>query len=156
MFRALATFGLLHFDAGHGIPHGEMERALELERTLLEPQLLATQVLAHQLSWSGDLEGARSRYHAVLAAWVARDDPYQFDPLFQLALIEWRTGAWEAAAQYSDRAIEIVQETGRDGWLPILELPLTAIAAHRGRVEEARRRSEEALADTSAAGNRAA
>jgi DNA-binding CsgD family transcriptional regulator len=157
MCRALAAFGLLHFDAGRGSPHGEMERALELERPLPEPrQFPATQILAHQLSWSGDLEGARSSYHTVLASWAARDDPYQFDPLFQLALIEWRAGDWEAAVQCSDQAIEIMQEAGRDGWLPILQLPGTTIAAHRGHVEEARRRSKEALADTRAAGNRAA
>jgi hypothetical protein len=55
--RALAAFGLLHFNAGRGIPLQEMELALALERSLPEWPLAhgPAAVSGHQLLWSGEL-----------------------------------------------------------------------------------------------------
>ena len=147
--RAQATYCLLHFDAGFGVPHAALEKALELEKTLPAPrELLATQTLAHLLAGSGDLDRARSSFLTVLSEWEERDEPYQYDPLFNLALLELRAGNWQEAARNCDRAIELLNETGRDGVLPILDLPRASLAALLGRLEEARGRCERGLAGT--------
>jgi len=145
--RALATYGLLHFDAGLGVPRKEMERALDLERSLPRPRhLLAAQVHAHHLSWSGEHALARATYLGIVSEWAHLPD--QLDPLFQLAGLEWRVGDWEASTRYADRAIEIVRESGRDDMEPVLELPRAAVAAHLGRLDDARLACERGLGRT--------
>ena len=79
--------------------------------------------------------------------------PDQLDPLFQLAGLEWRVGDWEASSRYADRAIEIVRESGATTWSG-LELPRAAVAAHLGRLDDARLACERGLGRTT--GNLAA
>ena len=56
--RALAAYGLMHFNTGRGIPTAEMEEALSLERSLAEWPLDdgPTWVYGWQLCWSADLD----------------------------------------------------------------------------------------------------
>ena len=147
--RALASFGLLWFNAGYGIPQAEMRRALELEDALPSPEhALATMAAYHQLGWSVELDEARRHAGALLADLEARDDPAQSDPLFHLALIEWRAGDWVAASRYAERAVDVVQQSGHDGMVATTMYPKGLIDAHRGRVDDARRSAEWAIADS--------
>ena len=59
--RALAAYGLMHFNTGRGIPTAEMEEALSLERSLAEWPLEGgpTWVYGWQLWWSADVDRAR-------------------------------------------------------------------------------------------------
>jgi DNA-binding CsgD family transcriptional regulator len=154
--RALANFGFLHFRGGRGIPRAKMEEALALERTLPQGQALgeATSVLAFQLVWSGELERARLLLEDRRAALSAREDPEEAGALWLLSILEWRAGNWELGARHAADSLAVRAQFGREGERPVAELPAALIAAHRGRIEEARDRSERALALAEADGIR--
>ena len=146
--RALATFGFLHFRVGRGIPRELMEEAMALERSLPHaPQTSeATSVFAFQLVISGELEPARRLLEEQRAALHARDDLEEVGALWLLSLLEWRAGNWELGARHAADLLALRAQFGREAERPIAELPAVVIAAHQGRTEEARDRSERALA----------
>jgi len=146
--KALATFAFLHFRAGRGIAHEQMEEALALERSLPKssPAGAATWTLLYQLVYSGELESARQLSDGLRTALNARDDPGEAEALWYLSLVEWRAGNWELAARHAAAHIAIRDQFGRDGGQPVAELPAALIAAHRGQIEDARNRSVRALA----------
>jgi DNA-binding CsgD family transcriptional regulator len=156
--RALAMFGLLHFIAGRGIPRAEMEEALAVERSLRgSPLAEATWVLAHQLAWSGeDFERARRHLHAYRKAIDDRQGLEERFVLWWLSLLEWRAGHWELAARYAADMLVFAAQAGYEAEQPIFDLAAAAIAAHQGRVEEARARSGDALELAEQVGNRLA
>jgi DNA-binding CsgD family transcriptional regulator len=155
MCRALAMFGLLHFIVGRGVPRAEMEEALALERSLglalerslgASPVAEATWVLAHQLTWSGeDRERARHHLHAYRKAIGERQGLEERFALWWLSLVEWRAGNWDLAARYAADMLVLAAQAGYEAERPIFDLAAAAIAAHQGRVEEARARAGDAL-----------
>jgi DNA-binding CsgD family transcriptional regulator len=156
--RALSTFGFLHFRGGRGIPREQMEKALALERSLPEWPLNgeATSVLAFQLVWSGELERARRLLDDQREALHARDDPEEAGALWLLSVLEWRAGNWELGARHAADSLALRAQFGREGQRAVAELPGAVIAAHQGRIEDARDRSERALALAEADGIRIA
>jgi DNA-binding CsgD family transcriptional regulator len=146
--KALAEFGFFHFREGRGIPRAQMEEALVLERSLPQGPVTgeATSTLAFQLLWSGELERARRLLGDRRQALNARDDPEEADALWMLSVLEWRAGNWELAARHAADLLALRAQFGREGAQPIAELPGALIAAHQGRIEDARDRSERALA----------
>ncbi len=146
--RALARFGFQHFRGGRGIPREQMEEALALERSLPQELLVddATSVLAFQLVWSGELERARRLLEDRREALNARDDPEENGALWMLSILEWRAGNWELGARHAADLLALRAQFGLEGEQPISELPAALIAAHQGRIEEARDRSEGAVA----------
>jgi DNA-binding CsgD family transcriptional regulator len=146
--RALANFGFLHFRGGRGIPREQMEEALALERSLQHGPVTgeATSVLAFQLVWSGELERARPLLEDRREALNARDDSEEAGALWLLSLLEWRAGNWELAARHAADSLALQAQFGREGGQPMSELPAAVIAAHQGRIEDARARSERSLA----------
>jgi DNA-binding CsgD family transcriptional regulator len=145
---ALATFGFIHFREGRGIPFARMEEALMLERSLPHwPRTApATWASGLQLIWSGELERARRPLADWREALLAADDPEEEDALWLLSLLEWRAGNWELAARHAADVLELRAQFGLEGNQPVSEWPAALIAAHRGQVDEARARSERALA----------
>jgi DNA-binding CsgD family transcriptional regulator len=144
--RALAAYGLLHFNAGLGIPSVEMDDALSLERSLSEWPLDdgPTNVFAHQLTWIADVERARALLHEVRSAVTSRNDPVgESGALWYLSLLEWRAGRWEEADRHAAESLELMAQLGR--WSPPYEFPAAIIAAHRGRSDEARTRARRVL-----------
>jgi DNA-binding CsgD family transcriptional regulator len=164
--RALAMFGLLHFIAGRGVPRAEMEEALALERSLglavegslgSSPLAEATWVRAHQLAWSGeDFERARHHLYAYRKAITDRQGLEERFVLWWLSLVEWRAGNWDLAARYTDEMLVIAAQAGYEAEQPIFDLAAAAIAAHRGRVEDARARAADALELSEKVGSRLA
>jgi len=156
--RTLANFGLLHFRGGRGIPRERMEEALALERSLPEWPLNgeATSSLAFQLVWSGELEHARRLLEDRRDALHAREDPQESSVMWLLSILEWRAGNWQLSAGHAAGSLAIRAEFGREGGQPVSELPAALIAAHQGRIEDARERSERALALAEAEGIRIA
>ena len=156
--RALATFGFLHFRGGRGIPREQMEEALALERSLPEWPLNhdARSVLAFQLVFSGELARARRLLEELREAMSAREDPEETTVLWLLSILEWRAGNWELGARHAADSLALRAQFGREGGQPIAELPAAVIAAHQGRSEDARDRSERALALAEAEGLRIA
>ena len=71
-------------------------------------------------------------------------------------VLEWRAGNWELGARHAADQLALRAQFGHEGEQPIAELPAALIAAHQGRVEEARDRSERALALAEADGIRIA
>ncbi len=154
--RALSTAAFLHFRVGRGIQRERMEEALALERTLPQGPLTgeATSAFAFQLVMSGELERARRLLEERREALHARDDPEE--PLWLLSILEWRAGNWELGARYAADSLALRAQFGYEGEQPIAELPAALIAAHQGRIEEARNLSERALALAEADGSRIA
>jgi DNA-binding CsgD family transcriptional regulator len=155
---ALAIYGFQHFRAGRGIPREQMKEALALERSLPQGPLpgKATAVVAFQLLWSGELERSRGLLEHRRQALNSRDDPDEEGALWVLSVLEWRAGNWELAARHAVDLLALRAQFGREGEQPISELPAALIAAHQGRIEDARHRSERALALAEADGIRIA
>jgi DNA-binding CsgD family transcriptional regulator len=152
--RALAAHGLLRFNAGQGIPRAEMDEALALERALPEWPLMdgPTNAIAYQLWSSGDLDSARLVMHEYWEALHARSDPEEAVALWHLTFLEWRAGNWELAAQHLADSLSLTNQAGRAGMWPAQEAPATAIAAHQGRIDEAREQAEHAAAEAAEQG----
>ncbi len=151
--RALAAYGLMHFNCGLGIPTEEMEEALSLERSLAEWPLEdgPTWVAGWQLCWSADLDRARSLLQEVLPVVRARNDPAgEAEALWYLSLLETRAANWDEAERYTADSLDLRTQLGRV--IPPHHFPAAIIAAHRGRIDEARARSQSALAHAEAEG----
>jgi DNA-binding CsgD family transcriptional regulator/acid stress-induced BolA-like protein IbaG/YrbA len=146
--NALATFGFLHFREGRGLPREQMEEALVLERSLAQWPLTApaTSTLSFQLVWSGELERARRLLDEWRQALNVREDPEEAHALWLLSLLEWRAGNWELGARHAADSLALRAQFGREGNQPVSEWPAALIAAHQGHIEDARDRSERALA----------
>jgi DNA-binding CsgD family transcriptional regulator len=69
-----------------------------------------------------------------------------------LSLLEWRAGNWEAAERYAADSFELRAQLGQV--MPGDGFPRALIAAHRGRVDEARAGAEHDLAQAEAMGIR--
>jgi DNA-binding CsgD family transcriptional regulator len=143
---AAAAYGLLHFNAGLGVPEPTMTEALALERSLAEWPLAdgPTVVRGHHLCWSGEVDDARIVVEECRAAGVSRNEPHVLaDAHWYLSVIEWRAGNWEAADRHAATSLELAAQLGPV--LPPHEYPTAIIAAHRGRIGEACAISERAF-----------
>jgi DNA-binding CsgD family transcriptional regulator len=150
---ALAAYGLMHFNTGRGIPTAEMEEALSLERSLAEWPLGdgPTWVFGWQLCWSADFDRARDLFQEILSVVETRNDSAgEADALWYLSLLEARAANWGQADRYTSASLDLWTQLGRV--IPPHEFPASIIAAHRGMIDEARARSERALARAEAEG----
>ena len=155
--RALAAYGLLHFNGGRGIPRTAMDEALSLERSLSDWPLDdgPTWTLGHQLWWSADVDRARVLFAEIRAVATARNDPgLEAGALWFLGFLEWRAGNWDDAELHVSASLELTAQLGR--LLPPLKLPAAVIAAHRGRIDDARATAQGAIARAEAEGIRIA
>ena len=152
--RALAAHGLVQFNAGRGIPT-EMQEALSLERSLAEWPLDdgPTVVYGHQLWWSADVAGARALFQEFLGA-VGNEPERKAAAYWFLGFLEWRAGNWEQADRYAADSVELETQLGQ--LTPVGELPAAAIAAHLGRIDDARARAHGAITRAEAEGIRIA
>jgi DNA-binding CsgD family transcriptional regulator len=151
--RAFAAYGLMHFNAGRGIPAAEMDEALALERSLPEWPLEdgPTWVYAWQLCWSADLDGARELLPEVLRVVQARNDPAgEANALWYLSMAEVRAGNWDDAERFATASLKLW--TQLDRVIPPHQFPGAIVAAHRGRIEDARATSQRAVAQAEAEG----
>jgi DNA-binding CsgD family transcriptional regulator len=155
--RALAAYGRMHFNAGRGIPTDQMEEALWLERSLADWPLDdgPTVILGYQLCWSADVARARELFHEVRSVVAARQNARREAGAFWfLSHLEWRSGNWEDANLYAAGAIDLMTQLGR--LMPPHEFPAAIIAAHQGRVGDARATSQGAIARAETEGFRGA
>ena len=151
--RALGAYGLMHFNTGRGIPSAEMEEALSLERSLTEWPLEDGPTWAYgwQLLWSADFDRARVLLHEVLDVVKSRNEAEEeAEALWYLSLVESRAANWQLAERYSTDSLDL--RTQLDRVIPPHEFPAAIIAAHTGRLDEARSRSQRAVARAEAEG----
>ena len=151
--RALALHGFMQFSSGRGIPTATMEEAISVERSLGEWPLDdgPTRLYAWQLCWSADVDRARDLFQELLGIAKARNDAAgEAEALHPLSLLESRAGNWEEADRHATDLIELKTQLGR--LMPHNEFPAAIVAAHRGRIAEARARAEGAIARAEAEG----
>jgi len=153
--RVLATYGLLHFNSGRGIPRAEMDEALALERTLPEGPLIdgPFSIYCYQLTWSDDLNSARRHLLDLRAVLETRNEAAaEAETLWFLAFAEWRAGNWEESGRYAAAMWELTTQLGR-ATTPE-EFPAALLAAHRGEITDARDRAQRALGRAEVEGSR--
>ena len=144
---ALASCADWRFRAGRGVPRAEMDEALALERTLPDAPLPGGPlvVFSHLLVWAVALDEARGLLLQLLDAARRRQDAAtEAFALRSLGFLEWRAGNWAEADRHAAGGIELLTQLGRVD--PPAEFPAAIIAAHRGRIDEARARSSAAVA----------
>jgi DNA-binding CsgD family transcriptional regulator len=153
--RALATYGDRKFMAGLGIQYGQMGQSMRLERSLPGWPLDRgpTDLFSRHLTLAADLGAARDVLHELHDVHTARDNADGASTaMWWLSLVEWRAGNWDVAERYAADSFEIRMQLGQV--MPGDGFPSALIAAHRGRVDEARAGAERDLADAEAMGIR--
>ena len=120
-------------------------RAHELALAVGDARLLheANDAIADVLEVRRSVEEARALLEREYEYWHERDELLAADALFGLAHVELWGDRWELAAEYADRAYELVRPVRARG--AVDPLPIAMIAAHRGQLEDARTHSERAL-----------
>ena len=155
--KALATRGEWQFRAGHGIQLASMAEAVRLERSLDSWPLDSGPIdlLCRQFVWAFELDAARPLLNELSVAHRTRDDvDGQATATWWRALLEWRAGNWQVAERHADNALEIRIQLGHV--MPPDEFPGSIVAAHRGRVDDARSRAHRELAGGESTGIRIA
>ncbi len=153
--RALAAYGDWHFRAGRGIQQPEMDEAMTLERSLPWWPLDRgpTDLYSRELVLAADLGAARDLLHELHDAHTKRNDADGASTAtWWLSLLEWRAGDWKAAERYAAESFETRTQLGQV--MPGDGFPGELVAAHRGRVDEARAGAERDLAEGEAMGIR--
>lgn len=148
---ALAWAAFFQFITGGGVPARQLQRALAAGETAaagpveaaLEPRLLAGTVM----KWAGHFDQARDLLLGLQerAAQTGDDSmlPYL---LCQLAELECWAGDWGRAARCAQRSDELAVESGQQVLRATTLYVRGLVAAHRGRVDEARALLGEGLA----------
>ena len=151
--RALAFHADWQLRDGRGLRRSEMDEAVELELGLPERPLRngPTMVLCHQLVWTVDLDAARRLLLELRALLQLRSDARgEASALWWLAFLEWRAGNWDQAERYGASSLELSTQLGDMNTAP--DFPAAVIAAHRGRLVEARAWAHAAIARGEAEG----
>jgi len=155
--RALAVYGMTQFYAGRGIATATMEEAISLERSSAEWPFDEgpTVQLGYQLFWSADIERGREVFQELERVATARNDPAaESEALWFLGFLAWRAGDWEQAERYIADSLRLLTQLG--ALMPSDEFPAAVIAAHRGRIGDARAIAQGALARAEGEGIRIA
>ena len=149
--RALAARGDWNFRAGLGISRDQMTEATKLERSLAAWPIDRgpTDLLSRQLVWTCDFERARRLLHELRDSHTANGDPDgQATASWWLAFLEWRAGNWDDAEAYAAESYDLRLQLGNA--MPVDGFPNAILAAHRGRIDEARAAADRALTQAEA------
>jgi DNA-binding CsgD family transcriptional regulator len=99
-----------------------------------------------QLLWAGELAAAREVLDRQLHAYEVRGQYIVRDEVLgYLAEVECRAGNYELAQRYAREGYEIDEESGRSSGKGHQLFPTALVAAHLGRVAQARSDAEEGL-----------
>src|SRR6266568_830697 len=159
---ALAASAQITFARTCAIRRDLLDQALELEQTLdgdgytaagwwtwhagLPMRLSPSRVtLALLLGRSDRHDESRALWRALIAEATQRADPDVVRCLFHCAQMEMTAGAWEAAAQLCEDAIQLTRQIGLEMFEPLCLSILAEIDAYRGETERARRSIPELL-----------
>jgi DNA-binding CsgD family transcriptional regulator len=150
---ALAADAHWQFRAGRGLHRAAMDKALALERELpgwpLEDG--PAEKTCYLSVCSVDLDRARTVLLELRDVCRAKNDANgEAWPLWWLALLELRAGNWDEAGRYASDSLDLKTQLGSVSHHD--EFPGAAIAAHQGRVADARTRAHRSIARGEAAG----
>jgi DNA-binding CsgD family transcriptional regulator len=155
--RALAVHGITQFYAGRGVATATMEEAISLERSSTGWPLDdgPTVQFGFQLFWSADIERGRGVFQELERAAKAQNNPTaESVALWFMGFLAWRAGDWEEAERYIADALGLLTQLG--DLMPPDEFPAAVIAAHRGRIGDARAIAQGAIARAEGEGIRIA
>jgi DNA-binding CsgD family transcriptional regulator len=147
--RTLATLGLLRFNSGEPGALALAEEGYGLAAAVDDPgtRLETALALGHVLTWSGELDRARTLLEGLYRELSERDERASADALWYLSLVEPGAGRLSLAADYADRQREISRLYGVDEQEDPLAIWVVArIAAHRGELDRARELAERSRA----------
>ena len=143
--EALVEQACWQLRAGNGFPREQAEEALRLERTLPDwpRDFGAADNIAMELMWIVDLDPARKLLLELRDAHRRRDETRQEAyVLWILAMVEWRGGNWNEAEAYLGEHAALNDQLGHE---PTADIPDAILAAHRGRVADARAWAEDGV-----------
>jgi DNA-binding CsgD family transcriptional regulator len=120
-------------------------RALEIARALGDARQVqrARLTLCDAVPASSQRRAERALLERMYEECRERDELAAADVLHRLAWTELWAGRWELAADYAERAYDLMTQYGLE--VPWAHLPIAVVAAHRGRLELARAHSERSL-----------
>ena len=146
--RTLATLGLLRFNSGEPGALALAEESYGLAAAVeVETRLATALVLGHVLTWSGELDRARTLLEGLYRELSDRDERASAEALWYLSLVELGAGRLSLAADYADRQREISRLYAVDEQEDPLAIWVVArIAAHRGELPRARELAERSRA----------
>ena len=123
--------------AGEGLQRSELEDAVALERTLPDWPFLSapSEYLSLELVWTAEPGDARALILELRDACRDREPATEAWHLRNLGTLEWRAGNWDEAERHAAESTAIRAQVGVNRREKI---PHAALAAHRGRVDEAR------------------
>lgn len=140
---------------GRPLPVDLVERGLELERAAPNPVVAdrLSAAIGARYKYAGDFPAARHWLELTHRAAIDEGDegsmPYAVSHLPQLEL--W-SGDWQAAERWAREHLDLAERTGQQSQRRQAIYNLALVHAHMGRIEEATREAEEALAEATAAG----
>ncbi len=138
---ALARLALLASAVGDAQARAYATRAHEIAVTSGDPGLVRRARLA--LSGVVDADPARVLLESVYEEARERDELVAAEALHGLAWVELSAERWGLAAEYAERAYDLMTQYGLE--VPWAHLPISVVAAHRGELELAREHSERSL-----------
>jgi len=133
-----SVLALIRFNATEP---GALELAEEAHGLAATPRdgLAAQWGLIHILVWTDRIDRARELLEAAGDEARDRDERTLAGTSWYLAHVELRAGRWSRAAEHAATALEIEVQYSPDGRPPAsMLIPIAMIAAHQGRLEDAR------------------
>ncbi len=120
-------------------------QAVEIARALGDARLVqrARLTLCDAVAASSERRAARALLERMYEECRERDELAAAEALHGLAWAELWAGRWELAADYAERAYDLMTQYGLE--VPWAHLPIAVVAAHRGRLALARAHSERSL-----------
>jgi len=140
--EALAMMTFLGSAVGDPETPAYAARAHDIAVGTADARLLRTARLA-LVETIQSVDRARALLEREYAECRDGDDLSAAEALHSLAWLELWAGRWELAADYADRAYDLMTQYGLE--VPWAHLPIAVVAAHRGQLELARAHSERAL-----------
>ncbi|MDT5286982.1 MAG: hypothetical protein QOF88_1871 [Mycobacterium sp.] len=153
--QTLAFWVSLKCMYGHGVDESSLQRALDLENPDKDVPISfrASAAKALMLAWSGRLDEARTQMLEVRRHCVERGA--ESDMMWiasYTTLIDIWLGRFADAALVGEDTMERAQQLDGPNMLAIAGLVRTAVAAYRGREQDARAEARQAIADAQGCG----
>lgn len=155
--RALSMRAIMRFMNGEGVTAADLHRAAELETPdkSVPVALRACLQIALLRGWTGELTAAREAIAEIANRCEANGQEGEMIFLaFQLVHFDVWLGDLRRAADTADAAMRWARQVGGDAALFVASSMQATVAAYQGRVEDARRHIESALAAGGGSGYR--
>lgn len=145
---AIADIAFHEAVLGEGDPLGTIGRAIALDGDAAWRPILGRSawIQGMILEWAGQLDAARDTLAALYQGAMAGGDGHAHAYIaFHLSRVELLAGNWGLADRYADECQESMVNTGQENERPFALAIRAIVAAHRGRIDEARAATDEGI-----------